>query len=113
MYEDKTEVISGNYGIFDTRVNQYIDPIELKDDTGNNPNSILQQNLENGTWVIKTPKKTMSLTKTGKTIMTWNDIDFSNDSRFRQTYFTADDEAAKAKYDKTMSEILKKEAELG
>ncbi len=109
---DRTEVISGNYAIFDTRTNKYIDPAILKTDNGSNPDSILQQNLESGAWVIKIPK-TAGASGSGKTIQTWSDLAFDSDSRFRQTYFTADDEAAKAKYDKAMSEILKKEAKLG
>ena len=79
----------------------------LKADNGSNPDSTLQKNLESGAWVIKIPKAA-GTSGSGKTIQTWSDLAFDSDSRFRQTYFTADDEAAKAKYDKTMSEILKR-----
>lgn len=86
---DGTMVTSGNYAIFDTRTNKYIDPAILKADNGSNPDSTLQKNLESGAWVIKIPK-TAGASGSGKTIQTWSDLAFDSDSRFRQTYFTAE-----------------------
>lgn len=78
---DRTEVTSGNYAIFDTRTNKYIDPAILKADNGSNPDSTLQKNLESGAWVIKIPK-TAGASGSEKTIQTWSDLAFDSDSRF-------------------------------
>lgn len=112
---DKSEVTSGKYGIFDTRTNKYIDPKDIKGDTGDTPYSKLQQNLESGAWVIRTPETRVEAAAGAsgtREVKTMGDLMIGADSRFRQTYFTQDDNKAKADYDKAMARVQRLDKQL-
>jgi len=111
LSSDKTKVTGGKYGIFDTRTQRYVDPKDIKGDTGQTPYSKLQQNLDSGAWVIRTEEDVIGSDGT-KTGTTFADLMIAGDSRFRQTYYTEDDNKAKAEYDKAMARVQRLDKQL-
>ena len=113
LNSDRSQVTSGSYAIYDTRTKKYINPSDIKNDSGNTPYSKLQQNIDSGAWVIRTPETKTEPNGTGtQTVTTWGDLMIGADSRFRQTYFTQDDNTAKANYDKAMARVQRLDKQL-
>ncbi len=95
---------SAAYRIWDKGKQEYIDPAKLKDDAGDTPDTRMQQNLLSGAWVIRTPDENSS---TG-----FSDVMIGADSSYKQSYYTADDNAAKAKYDSAMARVQRLDKQL-
>ncbi len=92
------------YGIWDKGKQEWVDPKKLKDDAGDTPDTRMQQNLLYGSWVIRTPDEESS--------SGWSDVMIGADARYRQSYYTADDNAAKAKYDSAMARVQRLDKQL-
>lgn len=101
---------AGNYQIYDTRTDKLVDPKTIKeyDGTSGTPDSALQRNLVNGYWLIKTRDNIEDSPTKGQMVT----MTLAGQSNFRQTYYTEDDGAAKAKYDAAIARVQRLDKQL-
>lgn len=98
----------GRYRIYDTRSGKIVPESKIKEYDGNSdtPDSALQRNLVNGYWLIQTLDDGEGGTNDYVT------MSIAGESSFRQTYYTEDDGAAKAKYDAAMARVQRLDKQL-
>lgn len=101
---------SGNFRIVDTRTGELVDLSKLAsaDGDANSPDTILQQGLANGFYILETRDTVEDSPTNGEFIK----MSLAGDSSFRQQYYTEDDAAAKAKYDAALNRVQRLDKQL-
>jgi len=99
---------SGNYRIRDTRTGKPVtlSSVDASDGSSDTPDSLMQQNILNGFWIIETADLANGNSNS------FTQMSLSGNSNFRQTYYTEDDAAAKARYDAAMARVQRLDKQL-